>query len=279
MPQKKVVSIQSLGCHGKCSLTEAMPILSAAGFSVSVLPTTLLSTHTGGFGKPAAAELSDFLKDTLIHWQNNGIGFDCVYCGYFANKEQLKLIKENLNKLCCEKGKIIVDPVMGDNGRFFSGITKDFTEDMLNLCKSADIILPNITEACFLSDTKYTGENIDKKRAELILRRLFEKTQTKIVLTGIDFGNQVANAVFDGENIEFIESEKIPVKYHGTGDIFASVLTAAILHNFSLCDSVKIAGDFVSEALRITQLSEEAERNGVEFESAIPYLLKLLNVS
>lgn len=269
MQQKTVVSIQSLACHGKCSLTEALPILSAAGLSVSVLPTTVLSTHTGGFGTPATAELTVFLKKALKHWQDNGIKFDGVHCGYCANTEQLKLLEENICYLCREDGVIIVDPVMGDKGKFFSGITEDFVGAMLQLCQKADIIVPNITEACFFCNREYK-ENLDENEIKELILKLYEITGTRVVITGVSFNSgTIGAAICEDGNTDFVYSKKHPQNFHGTGDIFVSVLMARILKGEDLKTAAKTAADFVSLSIERTASQKSSECDGVYFEGLL----------
>lgn len=273
MKQKKVVSIQSLACHGKCSLTETLPILSAAGFAVSVVPTKVLSTHTGGFGAPATAELTPFIKETLKHWQDNGIKFDGVHCGYCADTEQLQILKDNIGNLCCQEGVIIVDPVMGDNGKFFSGIGKEFVGQMLSLCKKADIIVPNITEACFLCKRDYE-ENLDQNEIRELLFKLYEITGAKVVITGVSFNSEtIGAAICEDENITFIYSKRYPENFHGTGDIFASVLMAQVLKGNGLKTAAKTAADFVSRCIERTASKESFRREGVVFEELLSDLM------
>lgn len=272
MSQKTVVSIQSLACHGKSSLTEALPILSAAGLAVSVLPTTVLSTHTGGFGTPAKTELTPFLKEALKHWFDNNISFDSVYCGYCATTEQLQILQENIGNLCRENGIIIVDPVMGDNGKFFSGITKDFARHMLSLCKKADVIVPNITEACLLCESEYKTDFTENEIRELLLK-LYNITSASVVITGVSFDSDAIGAgICENGHITFIYSKKQPQSFHGTGDIFASVLTASLLKGDSLKTAVGTAADFVSRAIEKTVTADFDEKEGIAFEELLSEL-------
>lgn len=278
MPQKNVAAIHDIAGHGRCSLAVILPILSAAGLQASAIPTAVLSTHTGGFGAPVITDLSDTLEPTFRHLKSQGVSFDSVYSGYLATAHQVDILVRNLDLIKNESTIYIADPVMGDKGSLYSGLSADFPKKIAELCKTADIILPNITEACLLCGIEYTGEAITKEKAELILSRLFEITNAEIVLTGIDCGEKIANAVFDGKTAEYIYNDKIPVSYHGTGDIFASVVLGAVLRGFGLNVAVDIAGKFVGACLKKTLLSEKEKRNGVEFETEIPCLLKLLNI-
>lgn len=269
MPQKSVVTIQSLACHGKCSITEALPILSSHGLAVSVLPTTVLSTHTGGFGTPVKAEMADFLMETLSHWKENQITFDAVYTGYCSRVEQVRLIEENLDWLCRKNGIVVVDPVMGDNGKLFSGIGEDFSEAMLQLCKKADVIVPNLTEACLLCGIEYK-EGFSQEEIKTLLFELQKITNTAVVITGVSFDDDtIGAAVCANNNVDFVFSKRQEQNFHGAGDIFASVVTAGLLKGDNLKTAVKKGVDFVSKAIEKTISTFFIERDGITFEELL----------
>ena len=277
MSQKTVVAVHDVACHGRCSLTVALPILSAAGIQTSLLPTAVLSTHTGGFGSPAAVDLSELLQKTVLHWHKQGVVFDCIYSGYLTSQKQIDIFAENLELLKNENTVFIADPVMGDNGRLYSGFNAEFAEKMTALCCRADIIIPNITEACLMTGIKYSGEVLSENETEILLKRLYEKTGATVILTGIDCGEKIANAIFNGVNTEYVYGEKIPFSCHGTGDIFASCVTAAVLKGFSVSGAVRFGGEFVLRCLKKTVSVGKEKRNGVDFEECIPDLINLFN--
>ncbi len=268
MAQKTALSVQSLSCHGKSSLTEALPIISAEGISLSVLPTVLLSTHTGGFGTPARCETDNFLKDSLEHFKEENIRFDGIYTGYFSKTSQIDLIKNSLKELIREKTFVLVDPVLGDNGKLFNGITEDFTEKMIDLCKEADVITPNVTEAFLLTTENYCEDYTEYDIISLSFK-LYEKTKAKIIITGIEIENKIGVCVFDGENTRFIYSKKLPDAFHGTGDIFASLIFSSVLKGMALNKAVKRASVFIAKAIKKTVATEYEERNGLSFEELL----------
>ncbi len=232
---------------------------------MSVLPTALLSTHTGSFGTPERLSTKDFLENTLKHFLAEDITFDGFYTGYFAEINQIGCFSSNLDRLKKEKAFLLVDPVLGDKGRLFSGITEDFVGAMLSLCKRADVITPNVTEACLLCGEKYCEALEENAIIDLCLR-LYDITHAKIIITGIEFGDKIGVSIFDGEKIKFVYTKKLKQSFHGTGDIFASLVFANVLKGNSLEGSVKKAVKFISKAISKT---DAPEREGLEFESLI----------
>ena len=274
MSQKTVLAIEDMTCFGKCSLTEALPVISAAGISLSVLPTALFSTHTGGYGSPETADLSGFLKPAINHWVENKITFDGVYCGYFSEISQIEIIKENIKTLCKRDGIIIVDPVMGDGGKLYNGITADFPEKMLCLCRMADVIVPNVTEACLLCGTDYK-ENYDEEFICELANRLHEMTGADVVITGVEtIPKKIGVAVLSNGEYSLLQKEKTEGKFHGTGDIFASLLTAELINGENLKTAAEKCAEFVSLCIKETVNENIDERQGLCFEKALKYILK-----
>lgn len=273
MNQKTVLTVQSLACHGKCAITEALPILTACGFAASVLPTVLLSTHTGGFGTPSRLDINGFFEGALKHWCENYIRFDGIGLGYFSNPSQIQTMAENLTYLKKPQGFVLVDPVMGDNGRFFSGIDRDFISGMLSLCKLADVIVPNITEACLLCGSEYKEIFSESEIKELILG-LYGIVNTSVVITGVSFDKDTIGAALGEKGeVSFVFSKKQPHNFHGTGDIFAAVVLARLLKGDALTAAVKAAADFVSKSIEKTVSFDFDERNGVNFEELLTLLM------
>lgn len=266
MAQKIALSVQSLACHGKCSLTEALPIVSARGISLSVLPTVLLSTHTGGFTTPAKVDTTEFLEKSIEHFCAEEIKFDGIYTGYFADKKQIELFTEKLDLLKNDKAIVLVDPVLGDNGKFFSGIDDSFLNSMLKICSMSDVILPNITEAFFLCGEKYKEKPSEDEVFSLAVK-LYNLTKAKVVITGFQKDGKIGALIFDGDNTELILNKKISVHFHGTGDMFAALVFASILNGKNLKQSVRDAQKFVAKSIRETVKLNIQERNGINFES------------
>lgn len=272
MAQKTGLSVQSLACHGKCSLTEALPIVSACGISLSVLPTVLLSTHTGGFSAPVKVDITEFLGKSIEHFCAEKIKFDGVYTGYFADKNQIDLFTGRLDSLKKENALVLVDPVLGDNGKFFSGIDDSFLNSMLKLCKIADVILPNITEAYFLCGEDYKETSTEDELLSLAVK-LYNLTQAKVVITGVQKGEKIGVLIFDGDNAELILNNKISAHFHGTGDMFASLIFAGLLNGKTLKQSVKKAHKFVAKSISETVKNKVSEKNGINFESNLKSLM------
>ncbi len=268
MAQKTALSVQSLACHGKCALTEALPIISACGISLSVLPTALLSTHTGGFGEPERVEITEFLKKSLEHFKKENIRFDGIATGYFSDKIQISTLLENWDSLINENGFVLVDPVLGDKGKIFSGLNEDLAEEMVKLCQKATVITPNLTEAYMLLGENYCQNPSDNAIIDLCLK-LYDKTKAQIVITGIERENKILSAVFNGEKLCFVSSKRARGSFHGTGDIFSAVVFALSLRGMNLNRAVKKAMQFIYKSVKNTLLTNGDERNGISFEQLL----------
>lgn len=278
--QKRAVAIHDISCFGKCSLTVALPILSAAGIETSVIPTAVLSTHTGGFTGYTFKDLTDQINPIKEHWKSLSLSFDAVYTGFLGSFFQLEIISSFFDDF---KGEslIFVDPVMGDNGSLYKTFNKEFPKGMEKLCKKADIIVPNLTEAALLLDRPYENGPQTRERVEKTLHDLSELGPSKAILTGVGFDNdKLGAAAFDKNKNEFCFyfSEKVEGFYHGTGDIFASVLLSAILNNKNMFDSIKAAVDFTLVSIIKTKKAGTDPRFGVNFEENLPDLIKELGL-
>lgn len=272
---KRIVTIQDVSCFGKCSLTVALPIISAMGVEAAILPTAILSTHTGGFKNFTFRDLSGDITKIFAHWDSENIDFDAIYTGYLGSFEQIDMMKDFIDKKS-EKTLVFVDPAMADNGKLYTGFTPEFAKHMLTLCKKADIIVPNITEASFMLDVPYIEEGYDKEYVEGILKKFAELGIKKAVLTGVSFEkDKLGVAMYDSEKDEFFYyfNEKIPAKFHGTGDIFASVTIGAIMRGMTLSDALKLAADYTVECIKVTIPDKEKHWYGVKFEEAMPFLI------
>ncbi len=266
---KRTLAVHDISCIGRCSLTVALPILSAAGIETSVLPTAVLSTHTGNFQGYTFRDLTDDIQPICNHWKSLDIKFDSIYTGYLGSFKQIKLIKNLFESFKNESTFILVDPVMGDNGKLYSNLTNDFAEGFKELCSQADVITPNITEACLMLGCEYPTNNYDEQFIENIVKALADLGPDKIVLTGVSFSTtQLGCAIYDREKdkVDFIFEKKVEGFFHGTGDVFASALLANLMNNKSLLESAKSATKFTAEAIRRTKLTGAQSRYGVDFE-------------
>ncbi len=279
MTQKRAAAIHDISCFGKCSLTVALPIISAAGVETAVIPTAVLSTHTGGFKDYTFRDLSEDIVPIARHWKSENITVDAVYSGYLCSKYQIYLVMEAAHLISRKDTKFICDPVMGDNGKLYGGFEKDYPEYMLKLCAAADIITPNITEAALMLGIDFKEPPYTEDYINILLEGLYLKTRSNIVLTGVCFDERkIGAAVYDGESKAYVFADRLDAAYHGTGDIFASTLTAALLNDRSLKAAAQIAANFTYACIKKTMESNSDMRYGVNFESQIPNLIKYLEL-
>ncbi|HHW67809.1 MAG: pyridoxine kinase [Epulopiscium sp.] len=279
MTEAKVMTIQDISCYGQCSLTVALPIISACGIETAILPSAVLSTHTGGFMNFTFRDLTDDIPKIMEHWMREGIKFDCIYTGYLGSLTQIEYVKALFKNVLKEGGLKIVDPAMADNGKLYYGFDTDFAHAMAGLCGEADIILPNITEACFMCDKEFIPKHHTQEYIDDLLTALNDLGARKIVLKGVSYEeSKLGIVVYDTETDEKMEyfNEKVDWMSHGTGDCYAAAFTGAILQGMSLYDAAALAADFVVEALRFTK-GDENHKYGVKFEKALPMLVERLN--
>ncbi len=275
---KRIVTVQDISCVGKCSLTVALPVISAMGVETSVIPTAVLSTHTA-FKDFTFRDLTDDITGIAEHWKKEKITFDAIYTGYLGSFRQLKLVSDFFDEFKEENTLIFVDPVMGDYGNLYTGFTQEFAFEMARLCSKADIIVPNMTEAAFMLGVDYKGEGYSESYVKDLLYKLSELGPKQVVLTGISFEpNTLGVMGYDSVTGEYFSyfNEKIKANYHGTGDVFASCCVGALMNGYNLEDSLKIAADFTVESIKNSMHDSESRWYGVNFENAIPYLTKRL---
>ncbi len=275
---KRIVTIQDISCVGKCSLTVALPIISAMGVETAILPTAVLSTHTM-FQNYTFKDLTDQMRPIAAHWKKEQIDFDAIYTGYLGSSDQIEIVADLFEEFRKEDNLIFVDPVMADNGKLYPLFDLAFARKMARLCSLADVIVPNITEACFLTGTEYR-ESLEEKDVELLLHRLAQLgTRKAVVLTGVSLEEGKTGVagldVRTGEMFRYIHP-RIPVSYHGTGDIFSSTAVGALMNGLSLQDALKIAADYTVACIQETMDNDKEKKYGVNFELVLPQLLKAL---
>lgn len=276
MNYKKVLTIQDVSCVGQCSLTVALPIISACGMETCILPSAILSTHTGGFKGFTFRDLTDDMPSIQKHWISEGIKFDAIYTGYLGSIKQVAYVKNILDTMGNENSMKIVDPAFADNGKLYSIFNDEYVNAMKTLIPSADVLIPNVSEACFLSNTEYK-ETYDEEYINLLFNKLANLGAKTIVLTGVSYTPETTGvAVYENGKVEYYQHEKISKGCHGTGDVYASAFTGALMNDFSVFDSAKIGADYTLQCIKNT-LGDSTHWYGVKFETAIPYLLKLLN--
>lgn len=272
MAYKRILTIQDISCVGQCSMTVAMPILSACGHETCILPTAMLSTHTGGFGKPAVIHFGEALDAMVDHWKENGITFDAILVGYLGSIPAIELTQRVLQDLLEPDGVAIVDPAMADHGRLYSGFDPEYARAMERLCRQAHIILPNITEAAMFAGMEYR-ETLEEDYVRELLKKL---NHPCVVLTGVGYrAGETGAAVYRDGAVEYYTHPKVGKNFHGTGDMFAACFTGALMQEKSLKESVKIAADFVCKAIENT-CAAPAHWYGVKFETALPDLIRML---
>lgn len=272
--QKKILAVNDISCFGKCSLTVALPILSAVGAETSVIPTAVLSTHTGGFPGYTYRDLTADLPKIAEHWKSVGLRFDAIYTGFLGSFEQLAIVSRLIEEFRTPETLVCVDPVMGDNGKLYASFGPDFPAGMAEFCRGADLITPNLTEAALLLGEPYRSGPLEKPYVEGLLRRLGELGPRNTVLTGVGFEeSRTGCACYDRETgaIGYAFSEKLPGMYHGTGDIFASALVGAVAANgIPLLQAAQIAADYTAGCIRRTFEAGTDVRFGVNFEAGLP---------
>lgn len=270
---KKIVTIQDISCVGKCSLTVALPIISSAGIETAIIPTTILSTHTG-FKNFTFRDLSSDIPLISNHWQKENFKFNAIYTGYLGNVEQIEMVKDFINKFNTKDNFILIDPAMADNGKLYTGFDKNFVKKMKELCDMGDIIVPNLTEASLLLGIEYKDNFTVNEIKDMLLT--LSKTVDKVVITDINIGNKIGIMSYDGKEYYSYFRTKIPAKYHGSGDIFASSLVGCLTNNIDLNNSLKIAVDYTWECIKETY-KENKNAYGLNFESKIKYYIDKIN--
>lgn len=271
---KKIVTIQDISCFGKCSLTVALPIISAMGIETAVIPTAVLSTHTGGFTGYTFHDLSEDISDISAHWKSLGLQFEAIYTGYLGSASQVEIVSDFFDNFGNEDNFIVVDPVLGDHGRLYAGFNDEFVRQMRHLCGKADYIMPNMTEASFLLDMPYI-EEYDEAFVKDVLKKLSGLGCRVPVLTGVHFGEAEGAAAYDSQTGEFFFSfgKHVDRQIHGTGDIFASVFTGAVTLGKSVQQALDIAVKYIADCIEITMPCADEVWYGSCFELCLDKLI------
>lgn len=275
MNYSRILTIQDISCLGQCSMTVALPILSACGQETCIIPSAVLSTHTGGFQKPHIRDISMDIPAIGDHWRREKVDFDAIYTGYLGTTEQIADVARVFDTLLKPGGKIIVDPAMADHGKLYSGFDMEYARAMSQLCKKADVILPNLTESCLLTGCEYR-EIYDEAYIEEVLSKLHEMGMKTVVLTGVSFCPEETGVMLsDGRKKHYYRHKKLPRSYHGTGDIYASAFVGSWLGGKTMEQAVAIAADYACECIRAT-ISDENHWYGTKFESVLHKLMEML---
>ena len=273
MSYKRILTIQDISCLGQCSMTVALPILSACGHETCILPSAVLSTHTGGFNGFTVRDLTDDLPGIEKHWNKEGITFDAIYTGYLGSTKQIDYVESIFRSTLAPSGKIAVDPAMADHGKLYPGFDMEYVEAMKKLCRFADVVLPNITEGCLLTEHPYQ-EVYDEAYISQLLEKLHALGAKCVVLTGVSYEPGLTGAVVsEGGETRYYAHRRVPKNYHGTGDIFSSAFVGAWMRGKTMLDAVKVAAEYTVLSIENT-ISDDAHWYGVKFEAAIPMLVE-----
>ena len=276
MSYKKILTVQDISCVGQCSLTVALPIISACGIETCVLPSAVLSTHTAGFSGYTFTDLTEDIPKINAHWVKENILFDAIYTGYLGSEKQISYVCDLFSSVCNKNGLKIVDPAMADNGKLYPGFDKNFVASMRTLASKADYIVPNITEACMLTDIEYKTE-YSREYIDSLLSALISLGCKNVILTGVSYAQgRTGVVVFENGEYSYYEHEFLPNSCHGTGDIYASAFVGALVRGKSAFDSAKIAADYTLECIKATA-EEENHWYGAKFEPVIYKLIQMLS--
>ncbi len=262
---------------GRCSLTVALPIISAAGVEAGVLPTAVLSTHTA-FPKFTFCDLTDEIEGISETFEQLDIGFDAIYTGYLGSFRQLALVSELIDRHKTDSCTVVIDPAMADHGKLYKGFTPEFARAMAKLCGKADLIIPNLTEAAFMLDIPYTPD-YDESYIRDVLKKLCALGAKCAALTGISFDpTKLGTYAYDSATDTFFSyfNDIKPVAYHGTGDIFASAAVGALMQGHSTESALAVAVDYTLECIKLTMADSHRRTYGVNFEEALPYYIERL---
>ena len=275
MNYKRILTIQDVSCVGQCSLTVALPILSACGVETAILPSAVLSTHTAGFSGFTFRDLTDDMPAIKAHWEKEGIKFDGIYTGYLGSTKQVAYVKDILDTMGKDGAARIVDPAFADNGKLYSIFDSVYVDAMKTLCPSADILVPNISEACFLAGVEYK-ESYDEAYISDLLDKLAKLGCTTIVLTGVGYvPGKTGVVLYENGKISYYEHDRITKGCHGTGDVYASAFTGAYMRGASIFEAAKIAADYTVGCINATK-DDPDHWYGVKFELCLPELIEKL---
>ncbi len=278
--QKKLIAINDISGFGKCSLTVALPVISAAGIETICLPTAVLSTHTGGFEGYTYRDLTEDMPKIAEHWKTIDLKPDAIYSGFLGSFDQINIVKKFAEDFKTDDNLFIADPCMADHGKMYTVFNREFASEMASLCAAADIILPNITEACFMVGEEFNEGVQTEEYIEGILNKLLDMGSKNVILTGVSFEESKLGAAYMGQDrkpVYYFEN-RLDGAYHGTGDVFASAFCGAVLNNFSLYDAMGIAVRYVCDCIKRTQTMDRPIKYGVDFERGIPKYIKELKL-
>ena len=275
MNYKRILTIQDISCVGQCSLTVALPIISACGIETSVLPSAVLSTHTAGFTGFTFRDLTEDMPGICAHWKKEGLTFDGIYTGYLGSAKQIEYVKDIIAQTANENCLVVVDPAMADNGKLYPGFDMEFVAEMKKLCTSADYLLPNITEACFLTGEEYHTE-YDHRFIDTLIEKLCTLGTKNVILTGVSYAEGSTGVeVLENGVRQYYQHKQIAGGVHGTGDIYASAFVGAKLRGKTAFEAASIAADYVVACI-IESQKDPSHTYGARFEPVLGKLMEKL---
>ena len=275
MTYRRILTIQDISCVGQCSLTVALPIISACGVECSVLPSAVLSTHTAGFTGFTVRDLTDDMPGINAHWVKEGIAFQAIYTGYLGSTKQIGIVSDIFDSVGAPGCLKVVDPAMADNGSLYPAFDMEYVQAMKGLCGKADFVVPNITESCFLTGVEYRTE-YDRQYIDRILEGLVALGCKNVVLTGVSYRPGMTGiVVLENGVYSYYEHEKLSNSCHGTGDIYASAFVGALVRGKNACEAAKIAGDYTVACIRETAKLDN-HWYGAAFEPVLGQLIDML---
>lgn len=279
-PVKRCAVVNDFSGFGRCSVSVALPVISAMGICCACVPTAILSNHTG-YPNYFFDSYTDKMSSFIAEWKKLSLKFDTIYSGFLGCEKQIDIVCDFIKDFANKNSIVLVDPVMGDGGKIYTTYTKQMCEKMKKLALLADVITPNITEACILTDNEYIGEEISDKQAADLLEKLNLNGKRSVLITGIISGESIKTAVFDSKTGEskIISNKRTAISYPGTGDLFASVLCGGVTNGMSLFEAAELATNFIEKASSYTSNFKTDINDGIAFEPFISSLVNWANIS
>ena len=275
--QRRVLAVHDISCLGRCSLTVALPMLSAAGLETTLLPTAVLSTHTGGFEGYTYRDLVEDMEPIAAHWLGLGLRFDGVFTGWLGTHRHIARMRRLMTAFADGRPELIVDPVMGDNGRLYATLDGDYVDAMRDFCGGASLLLPNLTEAALLTRTAYPGEDYGREDVLALLKALRALGPETVVLTGVSLREgRIGAAAWDGEALAYHDAPFIPGQWHGAGDVFACAMLGARFAGKDAAAALGFAVDFTARCIARTRDAGTDERLGLQFEPELWRMTELV---
>lgn len=281
MKQPKVLVIQDISASCQISMNVAVPILSSLNNSTHMLPTALLSTHTGaGFEDYTYLDLTSEMSKILDHWKQLGLSFDGVLVGYLGSHKQIEIVKRIIKEFATPEAVIVLDPVMGDHGELYDGFDEEYVQEMRELCQLSTVIIPNLTEAAYLTKIPYQKGPHTSEDVERLMKKMVQLNKKQVVLTGVMLSeNEIgaASMTQKDQQVSYAFSPVYPGRFEGTGDVFSSVIAGFLFQQISLNLAMTSAVEYVEKVIKRTVENRPSLRFGVQFETDLLFLIERLH--